>query len=154
MLQVNSVSSPELSPMQGGSLFPGRPISYPPFLLPPSSLFPISFLPQTQTYESLAPAPGDGSMAPLTCTQRPPSLADYQPASGTWAASMAGESKLTGTGSVGAVTKERTSLIQTTQRCLCAFFRGNSTDCLVFGSTTAHVTKVCVTQQETRQSYL
>ena len=38
-----------------------------------------------------------------------PSLADYQPASGTWSASTAGESKLTGTDRVGAVTKERTS---------------------------------------------
>lgn len=38
-----------------------------------------------------------------------PSLADYQPASGTWAAAMAGESKLTGTDSPGAVTKGRTA---------------------------------------------
>lgn len=29
-LQVNGVSLPELSPMQGGSLIPGRPMSFTP----------------------------------------------------------------------------------------------------------------------------
>lgn len=81
-----------------------------------------------------------------------PSLADYQPASGTWAASTAGESKLTGTDSLGAVTKERTSHIHHTNKkkkhlCAggCTFWKRNSTDFYTsnsLGATAADVKKV------------
>ncbi|TKS86610.1 ALK tyrosine kinase receptor [Collichthys lucidus] len=63
--------------MQGGSLFPGHPISSSSTSssTPSSSSSSSSTSPQPTLHpnppESLASAPGDGSTAPLTCTQRP-----------------------------------------------------------------------------------
>jgi len=113
-LQVNSVSSTELSLMQGGSLFPGRHISSSspspppnPSPSPPPPPPPPHPAPHPDPPGSLASAPGDGSPTPLTCTHPPPpwQTTDLHRGCGLppWRVSPHSLAQ------TGAVTKERTS---------------------------------------------
>lgn len=117
-LQLNGVSPPELSPMQGGSLCPGCQPSPPSPPLPPPLLRPPT-LPFPPHFASTHPYPHPSSRVPSICTGRrlngtffpahhSPSLADYQPASGTWAGPPRRVSP-TSQGGLGALTKERPS---------------------------------------------
>lgn len=89
---VCSLGVPPPPPSHPPPISPSQPMPHPNPSLPPSS---PKHLQRAMARRHLLPA------------RNAPSLADYQPASGTWAASMAGESKLTGIVNLGVVTKER-----------------------------------------------